>query len=84
LQNLRDAHLGHELLGIEIDACRLDALAMLSRRTMPSGTAARVRRPQAAQPWIAARCSVMISGVSGRSKTCRLSSPIFESANSRA
>jgi hypothetical protein len=32
LQNLRDALLGHELLGVEIDARRLEALAILGRR----------------------------------------------------
>jgi hypothetical protein len=32
LQNLRHALLGHELLGIEIDARRLDAFAVLRRR----------------------------------------------------
>ena len=84
IQDLRGSFLGHELLGVEIDARRLDPLAILGRRNNAFGKSARVRWRQAGQSWTAARCSVTISGFSGRSKTWRFSSSTFESAGSRA
>lgn len=50
---------------------RSGAGAYWAGETTPSGKSERARRPQAGQAWIAARCSVTISGFSGRSKTCR-------------
>jgi len=56
-QDLRDPFFGHELLGVEIDARRLDALAILGRRNHAFGEVG--PRASAASRAVVDRCAVL-------------------------